>query len=212
MPKDVLCVSTGLRGKMEGMTVITSACTTNPHCAKLAQIKGSICEHCYAHRALSYMKGPREAYVKNGEILSSGLIPRRELPFINAKYCRLESHGDIINETHLENYMRICRNNPQTTFVLWTKMYSLVYNYFKEYKAPRNFILVVSSLNVNQPMVEILEKFKELKLRKVRLFTVYDKPYLKQHPEVEIQCHGKDCLKCLRCYASKEEIKKKKKK
>ena len=206
MPKDLLKVSTGLRGKMAGMTVITSACTTNPHCEKLAQIKGSICEHCYAMRGLSYMRGPREAYVKNGELLSAGIIPTRELPFINATYCRLESHGDIINETHLENYMRICRHNPQTTFVLWTKMYNLVYNYFKNHKAPKNFVLVISSLKVNQPMGEMLTRFKELGLKRVKLFTVYDKPYLKEHPEVPIQCHGKNCLKCLCCYASKEEI------
>lgn len=195
MPKDLLKVSTNLRGKMSGMTVITSSCKGNPHCEKLAQIKGSICEHCYAMRGLSYMRGPREAYTKNGELLSSDIIPTRELPFINATYCRLESHGDIINETHLENYMRICRHNPQTTFVLWTKMYELVYNYFKSHKAPKNFILVVSSLKVNQPMEEMLARFKGLGLKRVKLFTVYDKPYLAEHSEVSMWTNIKEVTK-----------------
>ena len=81
MPKELLKVSTTLRGKMKGMTVITSSCTDNPHCKKLSKIEGAICTHCYAQRGLSYMRGPREAYVKNGKILSTerysplGLFP-----------------------------------------------------------------------------------------------------------------------------------------
>ena len=38
MPKELLKVSTNLRGKMTGMTVITSACVDNPNCKKLAKI------------------------------------------------------------------------------------------------------------------------------------------------------------------------------
>ena len=85
MAKQLLKVSTNLRGKMTGMTVITSACTNNPHCEKLAKIDGAICQHCYAQRSLSYMRGPREAYVKNGILLSSGIIPKEELPYVNAR-------------------------------------------------------------------------------------------------------------------------------
>ena len=203
MPKELLKVSTTLRGKMKGMTVITSSCTDNPHCKKLSKIEGAICTHCYAQRGLSYMRGPREAYVKNGKILSSGIIPRDELPFINASFCRLESHGDLINETHLQNYVNLCKKNSHCKFSLWTKVYDLVYDYFKTHKAPRNLTVIFSSLMVNQQMN--IERYKALGL-KCKVFTVYDKQYLKTHPEVNINCGARSCITCAKCYTSKEEV------
>lgn len=203
MQKELLTVSTHLEGKMTGMSVITSACVDNPHCAKLAQIEGSICQHCYAQRSLAWMRGPREAYVKNGRLLSSRIIPRDELPYINAEICRFESHGDLRNETHLVNYINICKKNRHCKFSLWTKQFGIIERYFSEHKAPSNLTIVFSSLMVNQQMD--IQKFKDMGL-KCKVFTVYSKPYLKTHPEVEIQCHGRSCINCQLCYKSKIEV------
>lgn len=203
MQKELLKVFTTLRGKMEGMTVVTSSCTDNPHCKKLSKIEGAICAHCYAQRGLSYMRGPREAYVKNGKILSSGVIPRDELPFINAFFCRLESHGDLINETHLQNYVNLCKKNKHCKFSLWTKAFDLVYSYFSVHKTPSNLTIVFSSLMVNQRMD--IERYKAIGL-KCKVFTVYDKQYLKAHPEVKINCGARSCITCAKCYTSKEEV------
>ena len=202
---ELINVSTKLTGKMEGMTVITTAMCNNPNCAKLSQINGAICQQCYSKIGLAWKKNVRESYIRNGEILSSGIIPKRELPFVNAQYCRFESHGDLINETHLENYLRICKHNPSTKFSLWTKMYKLCYKYFSTHKPPKNFTLIISSLMMNQPMTKMLERFKELGVR-TRLFTVYDKEYIAEHPEVKINCGGNHCLSCLRCYKGRNEI------
>lgn len=206
MAKELLFVSNGLTGKMHGMTVITTAMSNNPNCQRLSQISGAICQKCFSKTGLAFKKNVRERYMKNGEILSSGLIPTKELPFTNAQYCRFESHGDLINETHLENYMRICRHNPQTKFSLWTKMYKLVYEYFKTHSVPKNFTLIISSLMMNKPMIEMIQRFKDIGVKRVKLFTVYSKEYLEQHPDIKINCGAKDCLGCLKCYASKEEI------
>lgn len=202
---NLLFVSNGLTGKMEGMTVVTTAMCDNPNCQKLSKIPGTICEQCYSKRALSYRKNVKETYGENGVLLSEGLIPKKQLPFINAQYCRLESHGDLINETHLENYMRLVKHNPQTHFALWTKMYRLCFDYFSKHKAPRNFTLVISSLMMNQPMMKMLDRFKALGVRS-KLFTVYDKQYLAAHPDVKINCGGNHCLSCLRCYKGRQEV------
>ena len=206
MKKELVYVSRGLTGKMHDMTVITTAMCNNPNCQRLSQISGAICQKCYSKAGLGFKRNVRERYIKNGEILSGELIPTRELPFINAQYCRFESHGDLINETHLENYMRICRHNPQTKFSLWTKMYKLTYEYFKTHKAPRNFTLVISSLMMNKPMMDMIQRFKDIGVKKIKLFTVYDQEYLEVHPEIQINCGARDCLGCLRCYTGKEEI------
>lgn len=203
MAKQLLKVSTNLRGKMTGMTVVTSACTNNPHCEKLAKIEGSICSHCYARRSLSYMKGPREAYVKNGILLSSGIIPKEELPYINAEFCRLESHGDLINETHLENYVNLCKKNRHCKFSLWTKQIGIIESYFATHKAPKNLTIIFSSLMVNKQMD--IQKYKDMGL-KCKVFTVYDKPYLKEHKDVVINCGARSCITCQKCYTSKEEV------
>ena len=203
MAKQLLKVSTNLRGKMTGMTVITSACTNNPHCEKLAKIDGAICQHCYAQRSLSYMRGPREAYVKNGILLSSGIIPKEELPYVNAEFCRLESHGDLINETHLENYVNLCKKNRHAKFSLWTKQWHIVENYFATHKAPKNLTIIFSSLMVNKQMD--IQKYKDMGL-KCKVFTVYDKKYLKEHKDVVINCGARSCITCQKCYTSKEEV------
>ena len=33
-----------------------------------------------------------------------------------------------------------------------------------------------------------------------KLFTCYDKEYLKEHPEVDINCGARSCMLCQRCY------------
>lgn len=194
--KETLFVSTNLTGKMEGMVAISSACSNNPNCEKLSQIEGSICSKCYARTGLSYRKNVRDRYEINGEILSSGIIPWDELPFINALVLRFETHGDLHNETHLQNFINIAKKNPQTKFSLWTKQYDIAYEYFKVNKAPKNFTLIISSLMINHEMD--ITKYKALGV-KTKGFTVYDKGYAEEN-KININCGAKDCKSCLRCY------------
>ena len=76
---DLLKVSTNLKGKMEGMTVITSSMTNNINCQKLSQCEGSICQHCYSKTAMSYRKNVQQCYEKNGRILSENIIPKNQI-------------------------------------------------------------------------------------------------------------------------------------
>ena len=192
-----LKVSSDLTGKMKGMVVITTSMTNNPNCEKCSHIHGSICEHCYSKKALSYRPNVKDRYELNGKILSSAILPDEELPILNAPYVRFESHGDLINETHLENYINICKKNRYTHFALWTKNYNLILNYFKSHKKPSNLNIVISSLMLNVPISP--KRFDALGLN-VKTFTVYDK----EHAEhVDINCGGRCCLTCLKCYTSR---------
>lgn len=191
---NVLKVSTGLTGKMENMAVITSSMTNNEHCQKLSQCDGSICQHCYSKNALSYRPNVRKCYERNGDILKNGIIPDNQLPYINSQYCRFESHGDLHNEIHLENFVRIAEKNPHCQFALWSKQYGILTKYFKTHKQPENMNIIVSSILVND--VVNLKQFEDVGLN-VKAFTVYDKEAAK---DVEINCGSRKCMECLRCY------------
>lgn len=194
-----LSVTNRMTGKMEGMTAISSSMRNNPNCARLHKIKGSVCEKCYSNTALSYRQKVNDCYVKNGEVLSERPIPDNQLPFINASFVRLETHGDLINAQHLDNYMRLCKKNPHCFFVLWSKQYKLILDYFKDHKPPTNFRLVVSSLMLNRKIN--IKPFVELGL-KTQSFTVYTKEYTKNN-SVKINCGSKKCIDCRLCYNPK---------
>ena len=198
---DLLKVSNALTGKMEGMTAITSSMTNNVNCQRLAQCNGSICQHCYSKTAMSYRKNVQQCYEKNGKILSENIIPKNQLPFINSQYCRFESHGDLHNETHLENFINIAKKNPHCQFALWTKQYKIILDYFKTHKQPKNLNIVISSLMVNKPINPA--PFEAIGL-KVKIFTVWDKEAAK---DVSINCGGKKCIDCLNCYKKGGKIK-----
>ncbi len=202
-PCNLITVTTRMTAKMEGMTAISSSMTTNPNCARLRKIKGSICEKCYSNTALSYRDNVKTCYERNGDILSQSIIPENQIPFINATFTRLETHGDIINTTHLQNFMNICKKNPHCFFVLWSKQYQIVLDYFKKNKPPKNFRLVVSSLMTNKQIN--IKRFEELGLN-CKVFTVYDKNYVEKN-NIKINCGGKKCVDCKQCYNKSNKTK-----
>ena len=82
-------------------------------------------------------------------------------------------------------------------FCLFTKNYTVVFDYFKSHKQPKNLSIVISSLLLNQPFdVKFLAKTN---LTNVKIFTVYSKPYAKGN-NVIINCGKNRCIDCQRCY------------
>ena len=141
----LLSISQGLTGKMSNMPAITSSMLCNENCKKLMEIKGSVCEKCYTKRYLACRPNTEKSYRENTDLLSSSIIPKTQLPFVNAAYCRLESFGDITNATHLQNYINIIKKNSHCIFSLFTKNYTVVFDYFKTHKQPSNLSIVISS-------------------------------------------------------------------
>lgn len=192
----LLSVSQGLTGKMTGMPAITTSMLCNEHCQKLSNIIGTVCEKCYTIKYLKSRPAVEKCYAENTELLTSSVIPIKQLPFINAAMCRLETFGDIVNATHLQNYVNLIKKNNHCMFSLFTKNYTVVFDYFKAHKQPRNLSIVISSLLLNEPFE--LGNIPEY-LTNVKIFTVYSKPFAKGN-NVTINCGKNRCVDCRRCY------------
>ena len=192
----LLSVSQGLTGKMTGMPAITTSMLCNAHCQKLTNIIGTVCEKCYTMKYLKSRPAVEKCYAENTDLLTSSIIPIKQLPFINAAMCRLETFGDIVNTTHLQNYVNLIKKNNHCMFSLFTKNYTVVFDYFKTHKQPKNLSIVISSLIINEPFeLEFIPDY----LTNVKIFTVYSKPFAKDN-NVAINCGKNRCIDCRRCY------------
>ena len=81
-------------------------------------------------------------------------------------------------------------------FSLFTKNYTVVFDYFKTHKQPKNLSIVISSLIINEPFeLEFIPDY----LTNVKIFTVYSKPFAKGN-NVAINCGKNRCIDCRRCY------------
>lgn len=193
--------ATGIRwclnhtGKMSGMISLSTSSTCNAQCQKNAQVEGSICQHCYSESMQKMYKGLKEKLVENAKILTAKVVDT--VPFLNNAYDRFEAFGDLANEIQFENYVNICKANPQTNFALWTKNPSIVDRYLKgdPSRKPSNLNIGVSSMFMNK-----LIRFEKYEYFTDFYFTVYSLDYIKDHPEIKINCGGRLCMKCLRCY------------
>jgi hypothetical protein len=180
-------------GKMAGMASISTSVTTNARCAKNAQIKGSICELCYAAKQMKFYPSMEKPMVENQRILTSEILPAEKLPRINNIYFRFESFGDLNNATQVKNYFNICYKNPRVKFALWTKNPDYIAAAIRDgYEKPENLNIVLSSLFVNQQ-----RKTRYPFIDKV--FTVYDPDHIEQNG-IEINCGAKNCFSCGLCY------------
>lgn len=209
MSKIEMC--TDHTGKMEGINSISTSTDLNPNCRANAKIRGSICAKCYAHNMIQMYAGLRDRLQRNTDALTKEVLPDEDLPDTTGmEIFRFESFGDLHNEIHLINYMNIVKKNPGTRFTLWTKVYDVAYNYFKDHDVPENFTLILSSLMINQRID--LSRFKALgkfQPGQLKSFTVWDKKFLDANPGVvNVNCGSRMCNLCRQCYSKNkvEEI------
>ena len=180
-------------GKMSGMVSISTSVTTNERCKKNAEIKGSICEKCFASKQMRVFPTMEKPMVENQRILTSSVLPMELLPTINNLYFRFEAFGDLNNDIQVMNYFNLCYKNPKTKFALWTKNPDYIESAIKQgYKKPENLNIVLSSLFINQ---ERKSKYDFVD----KIFTVYDPKYIEEN-EVSINCGSRNCFGCGLCY------------
>ena len=184
-------ITTRHTGKMNGMQSISTSCKSNPHCAENANVKGSVCEKCYAQRFTSMWKSLNDHLEKNAELLTKEIIATKDLPVINACYFRFEAFGDLHNTTQLINYFNICKKNPDVHFALWTKNPGIVKEVADQ--KPKNLQIILSSLMLNTPID--ISKMPYID----KVFTVYDKETIAKD-KININCGAKNCLTCHKCY------------
>ena len=180
-------------GKMSGMVSISTSVTTNERCKKNAELKGSICEKCFAAKQMKVFPSMEKPMAENQRILTSEVLPLEMLPTINNLYFRFEAFGDLNNATQVKNYFNMCYKNPRVKFALWTKNPDYIAVAIADgYKKPDNLNIVLSSLFIN------VERKKTFDFAD-KIFTVYDADYIEKN-NVEINCGARNCFDCGLCY------------
>ena len=180
-------------GKMAGMVSISTSVTTNERCAKNAQIKGSVCEKCFAAKHMRVFTNNAAPLEENQRILTADVLPLEKLPTINSLYFRFEAFGDLNNATQVKNYFNLCYKNPRVKFALWTKNPDFIAEAIADgYKKPENLNIVLSSLFLNKqrknpfPFVD-------------KVFTVYTPDHIESE-NIDINCGARNCFDCGLCY------------
>lgn len=180
-------------GKMAGMVSLSTSVTTNERCAKNAQIKGSICEKCFAAKQMRVFTSMEKPMIENQRILTSSILEFEKLPYINNIYFRFEAFGDLNNEIQVINYFNICKKNPGVKFALWTKNPDYIQKAIDMgHDKPENLNIILSSLFINK---ERKNPFSFVD----KVFTVYDSQYIEENG-VNINCGARNCFSCGLCY------------
>ena len=186
--------TTNHTGKMTGFCSLSTSPVHNTFCMARSKCRGTICEHCYSIAMQLQYKNLSQMLAKNLEVLTTRLIPVEKWPIVNALMFRLESFGDVQNETQVLNYFNFCRRNPRVQFTVWTKNLAVYKSALKVAERPENLIIIASSPVINEPMDVSAYDFVD------KVFTVYTKEYATQNG-VKVNCGARSCMACQRCYS-----------
>lgn len=120
------------------------------------------------------------AYVRNGELLSTSILPK-ELLWAPPGVHRIQSFGEIINETHLQNILNLAIECKHAKFTLWTKRFKML----ESVTIPENLSVIASQELGCSDRIEGYPTFI----------------VSKERPEGKVfKCKGK-CVTCGYCYS-----------
>lgn len=108
--------------KMPSSSISLSAwdCKTG---SKLAQIKGSVCEGCYARKGMYHMPNVKAALARRKTALESNpnWVADMVTSINNAEYFRWHDSGDLQSVLHLQMIVDVVKRTPKTKHWLPTK-------------------------------------------------------------------------------------------
>ena len=193
-------VSTHGKGtKLDGFRSLSTSPLMNPLCVGRHSNESLICHHCYSVTYNKLRQGLRDKLERNTAILTESVIEWEAIPYLNDKYFRIESFGDLQNVTQAINYLNLIRKNTDTQFAWWTKNPNFIRLALKELniEKPHNVQIVLSACSINVEIkIETIQKaFPFID----KVFTVYSKDYIESH-NVNINCGTLHCMDCLNCY------------
>lgn len=154
----------------------------------------SICGGCFAAACQKQYTGLAKNMADNSAVLQKREIPVEEWPLINDMTFRMESFGDAANVVQVLNYFNFARRNPRTTFTVWTKNPDLYAAAIERAGKPANLIIILSSVMINRRADASRWPFVD------KVFTVYADEDAARAAGVKINCGGRKCLTCMRCY------------
>lgn len=193
----MIAVTTKHRGKMEGIASISTSTINNDFCRFMSG-HDFICSKCYGARLEKrYLsKNPNSnMYFNNSQRLSTQYLSDTEIIDIknqiqDYRYIRLHAIGELINMTHLNNFIRISTALPNKIFGLWTKRIDLVRKLTTS--KPDNLLLIYSTPKINNLNPHIPDKFD-------KVFSIYTQNFIEEN-NITINC-DKKCFSCLKCYS-----------
>lgn len=185
-----------MSGKLKGFLSLSTSPALNERCQKKAKCGKLICHFCYAISLVKMRSGLGKKLVRNTEMLTREIYPVEAWPLVNALYFRFEAFGDLNNTIQFNNYVNFAKRNPKTTFALWTKNPDIIALAIRFGTViPDNMIIIYSSPLLNHEAQHIKKAYPFID----KVFTVYDKKTIKEKG-IEINCGGRHCLSCLKCY------------
>ena len=188
-PQDKVHISK-MTGKLDGFKAVSTNTVTNSFCQKMNTSGDTICRICYSHGMLkSYRKNMQASLQRNSDLLSSRLLEQSELPTLLDAFLRINAHGELINQTHLENIFLIAEHNPHCNVAIWTKRKDIVAKVLAKRDKPANIILVWSNPKIDKVVYTPPKHFD-------RVFN----NVTHDHKEAEQNCTGQQCKNCLLCY------------
>jgi len=178
-------------GKLNGIPPINTSVLNNKFCSKMRD-SDAVCNECYASRIEQRYTNLHLAIEKNDTVLSDSIIPIQYLPIFNNLAIRFHSLGELINTTHLHNFLNIAEKNPQVIFSLWSKRKDIINKVLSKRAKPINFILIYSTT--------LIDKISKLPKYFNKVFSVHSKG-----SQAAINCHGA-CKTCMLCYSHNDTI------
>jgi ferredoxin len=102
---------------------------------------------CYAAKLARIYPTVRDSYNRNLEILNedrNAYFMQVKAAAMMARYFRFHVSGDIIDIDYLDRMVKLTRECKNTEFLVFTKNYEDVNEYFETHKKPRNLHLIFS--------------------------------------------------------------------
>jgi hypothetical protein len=170
----------------------------------LYNVKGSVCEHCYARKGHYIFPVVKNAHEKRlNKINNEPLWVDAMIHIINNKKrnkknidkFRWHDSGDLQSDKHLDMICEIARNTPNVNHWLPTKETTVVSGYIKTHEIPPN-------LNIRISATMIDGKPKDIKGTTTSI--VISKEMMGKNdmdcPIYADDSHGKSCGDCEECY------------
>lgn len=224
--QDLINISTGMSGKMDGVLSLSTPCLDNPRCQTYIKCSDFVCNKCFANATLHARDNVYQSLSKNKILWERNLsfeeaysiaweiVATCEKQYIDydVKMFRLESFGDIANPIHARNYIYICslvqHLDSSIDIAWWTKNPNYIETAVKEISTiengenvlaawRENTNVVLSSHFMDVPYPQKARKhYEEVFGMEVLTFTVHRVP----ETSPIVNCGARSCRACRRCY------------
>jgi len=211
------------KSKLDGGCSVSTDCHKCGFCRKMWEKslkevaeKGDtniICSRCYSdtdgkcHKGLANRNMVNKA-ILNVDIPQQAWYERFSIPMF-AQFYRTQSFGETDTVMEARNFIRIHRVIERVWAIpnaTWSKNSPVWGKAFRLEGKPDSMVYVQSSprINVRTPIAPCIKDYCDHR------FTVFDEEYLRNHPEIKINCGGRSCKECVehgkRCYFRNTEF------